>query len=134
MPPALDGQNILIKCVAVNSSIYSGCYQQTPVLLTRREKILFRESIPRARVLSITQTRKKRKWKGEFLMFSSTLCLGSSILTEMALAEETTFEITVRKGGWGFAEMLMNQVKIREVVPVHKYTAGRRYQKIWGNE
>lgn len=58
-------------------------------------------------------------------MFSSTSCLGSSILAEMALAEETTFEINVRKGGWVFAEMLMNQVKIREVVPVHKYTAGR---------
>lgn len=67
-------------------------------------------------------------------MFSSASCLGSSVLTEMALAEEMTFEINVRKGGWGFAEMFMNQVKIRDVVPVHKYTAGRQYQKIWGNE
>lgn len=117
----------------MDSSIYSGRYQQTPVLLTRGERILFREGIPRAVVLSITQASKRRKLKGEFLVVSSTSCLGSSILREMALAEEITFETNVGKGGWGF-EMLMNQVKNQDVVPAHKYMAVRRYQKIQGNE
>lgn len=49
----------------------------------------------------------------------------------MALAEETTFEINVGKGGWGFIEKLMNQVKIRDAIPAHKYTTVRWYQKIW---
>lgn len=49
----------------------------------------------------------------------------------MALAEETTSEINVGKGGWDFVEKLMNQVKIRDVVPAHKNTTVRWYQKIW---
>lgn len=131
MPLAPDGRNILIKCVVVDSSIYSGRYQQSSVALMRGERILVKEGVPRAVFLSVNQGSSRRKSKEKFLKVASVSCLVSSILTQMALAEETTFEVNVGMGGWSFAEMLMNQVKIRDVVLVCKYREARRYQKTW---
>lgn len=45
----------------------------------------------------------------------------------MALVEEMTSEINVGKEGWGFVELLTNQVKIT----ADKCTTVRQYQKIW---
>lgn len=38
----------------------------------------------------------------------------------------------MEKGGWGFAEMLMNESEIRHVVSVYKQTTGnnRRYREM----
>lgn len=87
---------------------------------------------PRAIVLSITQANKKGKLKKDFLMFCWSSCFGSSVLIQVASAGESTSEISVEKGGWGFAEMLMNESEIRHVVSVYKQTTGnnRRYREM----